>query len=150
MSDSDTISEVTPDTGWYSNDAATFGDRVAAARDALAMSRNELARRLGVKLKTIQSWEEDIGEPRANKLQMLSGILNVSIPWLLTGQGNGLDEPGDASLLDADVVALLAEIRQIKSNLVQTSDRLGALEKRLRKALQCAGSFRSCCSPPSQ
>ena len=42
------------DENWYSEDSATFGDRVAAAREALGMSEEELAKRLGVRLKTIQ------------------------------------------------------------------------------------------------
>ena len=70
---------------WYSNDAATFGDRVAAARESRQMTQKALAKRLGVGLKTIEGWENDLSEPRANKLQMLSGVLDVSIPWLLTG-----------------------------------------------------------------
>ena len=73
MSDSDEIN-------WYSNEAATFGDRVAAARDARQMTQKQLAKRLGVGLKTVEGWENDVSEPRANKLQTLSGVLNVSIP----------------------------------------------------------------------
>ena len=46
-------SETNPDD-WYSDEAATFGDRVAAARDATGMSQRELAARLGVKEKTIK------------------------------------------------------------------------------------------------
>ena len=76
--------------GWYSEEAATFGDRVTGAREALGLSEDALARKLGVKLKTVRAWEGDLAEPRANKLQMLAGILNVSIMWLLTGQGDGL------------------------------------------------------------
>ena len=78
---------------WYSNDIATFGDRVAAGREALGLSQKQLARKLGVAAKTVDSWEHDISEPRANKLQMLAGILNVSMPWLLTGEGDGVPHP---------------------------------------------------------
>ena len=81
---------------WYSNETATFGDRVAAAREAQSMTQKALAKRLGVGLKTIESWENDLSEPRANKLQMLSGVVNVSIPWLLTGDGSGVEpDAGD-------------------------------------------------------
>ena len=64
-------------TDWYGPDAATFGDRIAAAREAAGMGQEKLARRLGVKLKTLHGWENDLAEPRANKLQMLAGLLNV-------------------------------------------------------------------------
>ncbi len=119
--------------GWYSNEAATFGDRVAGAREALGLSQSDLARKLGVKLKTVQGWENDLSEPRANKLQMLSGVLNVSLMWLLNGEGDGLTDP-DLEM-DSDVSGLLTEIRQLKGELSTAADRLAHLETRLRKAL---------------
>ncbi|MEM0948671.1 MAG: helix-turn-helix transcriptional regulator [Pseudomonadota bacterium] len=119
---------------WYSDNAATFGDRVAAAREALAMSEEELARRLGVKLKTIQAWEQDTSEPRANKLQMLAGVLNVSFRWLLTGEGDGIDAPAEP--LSDDFAGLLMEVRQVRIEMVRNAERLGKLEKRLSSALR--------------
>ncbi len=128
-----------PHGGWYSNAAATFGDRVAAGREALGLSQADLARKLGVKLKTLQAWEDDMGEPRANKLQMLSGVLNVSLMWLLNGEGEGLAQPDDPEAISDDLSALLTEIRQLKGTIAQAADRLGAVEKRLRKALRDQG-----------
>ena len=126
--------------GWYSNDAATFGDRVAAGRDALGLSQSDLARKLGIKLKTLQAWEDDLSEPRANKLQMLAGVLNVSLMWLLNGEGDGVAEPdAEATIGSGDITGILAEMRQLRATIDQTADRLGRLEKRLRKALKDAG-----------
>jgi len=138
MSEQDFQSTAKPAThsGWYSNEAATFGDRVAGAREALGIGQAELARKLGVKLRTVQGWEDDLSEPRANKLQMLSGVLNVSLMWLLNGEGDGLSEPDDTGVLAADISSLLTEIRQIKGTIGQAADKLGGLEKRLRKALK--------------
>lgn len=79
--------------GWYSETQATFGDRLEGAREALGLSQAELARQLGVSLGTLRAWEEDVRAPRANRLQMMAGALNVSIRWLLTGEGPGLDAP---------------------------------------------------------
>ncbi|MBT8409995.1 MAG: helix-turn-helix domain-containing protein [Alphaproteobacteria bacterium] len=121
-------------TGWYSNDAATFGDRVAAARDALGLSEVELAERLGIKVKTLRAWEDDLSEPRANKLQMLAGVLNVSFRWLLTGEGEGLRDPQDA--VPHDITALLAELRALRGQVVKTAEQIGVLEKRLSTALR--------------
>ncbi len=128
--------ETDPLDGWYSNDAATFGDRVAAGREVLGITQADLARKLGVKLKTVQGWEDDISEPRANKLQMLAGVLNVSLMWLLNGEGEGIPAPGDHSEISPDINALLTEIRQIKGSITQAADKLGGLEKRLRRALK--------------
>jgi HTH-type transcriptional regulator, cell division transcriptional repressor len=121
---------------WYSEDAATFGDRLVGAREAAGMSPEDLARRLGVKLKTVRGWEQDLSEPRANKLQMLAGVLNVSIMWLLNGEGDGIDGPDDEATLPADVVDLLSDIRQVKLEVTALGARLGRLEKRLRLALK--------------
>nr|WP_191285296.1 helix-turn-helix transcriptional regulator [Aliiroseovarius zhejiangensis] len=124
------------DENWFSEEAATFGDRLAGAREAIGLSQDDLARRIGVKVKTLRGWEDDLNEPRANKLQMLSGILNVSLRWLLTGEGEGVAEP--AGNLDdlPEVRDLLLEIRDIKSQMSRSADQLGRLEKRLRKRLE--------------
>jgi len=131
-----TAPEVVPHGGWYSNEAATFGDRVAAGRETLGLGQSDLARKLGVKLKTIQAWEDDLSEPRANKLQMLSGVLNVSLMWLLNGEGDGITDPDQHPELAGDISALLTELRLLKGTIGQAADRLGGLEKRLRRALR--------------
>lgn len=127
MSDSDEIN-------WYSNEAATFGDRVAAARDARQMTQKQLAKRLGVGLKTVEGWENDVSEPRANKLQTLSGVLNVSIPWLLTGEGLGV-ELANENPSPPEIAEVLAEMRVLRTDLQRSAERLGVLEKRLKGVL---------------
>ncbi len=127
--------EIVPESGWYSNDSATFGDRVAAGREALGMSQEDLARKLGVKLKTLQAWEDDLREPRANKLQILAGLLNVSLMWLLNGEGEGLSAPAEPLRAGGEMAGILTEIRELRGHAAQTADRLGVLEKRLRRAL---------------
>ena len=52
----------------YSEDAATFGDRLALAREGQNMTQGQLAKRLGLRVQTVQNWEFDRSEPRANKL----------------------------------------------------------------------------------
>ncbi|MFO7770763.1 helix-turn-helix transcriptional regulator [Roseovarius gahaiensis] len=122
--------------GWFDPDATTFGDRVAGAREQAGMTQQELAKRLGVKLKTLKGWENDLSEPRANKLSMMAGLLNVSLLWLLSGEGNGPDAPSDEGELSRDVTEMLTEIRDIRTHLIQYTDRLGRLEKSLRSKLK--------------
>lgn len=119
-------------TDWYGPDAATFGDRLAAARDAAGMTQGDLARRLGVKLKTLQSWENDVAEPRANRLSMTAGLLGVSMVWLITGEGEGLPAPEEAAAAGPDLNAILLDIRAVKIQLQAGSEKLSRLEKRLR------------------
>ncbi|MCH2096491.1 MAG: helix-turn-helix domain-containing protein [Rhodobacteraceae bacterium] len=122
--------------GWYGPNSATFGDRLAAARDAAGMTQEALAKRLGVKSGTLSNWEEDMSEPRANRLSMIAGLLNVSIMWLLNGEGEGLDDPDLGPDVAPDLTSLLIEIRDLRVGLRGTADRLAILEKRLKKALQ--------------
>jgi len=84
---------------WYSEDAATFGDRLAAAREAAGLSQKAMAERLGVKMGTYRNWEDDASEPRANRLTLLAGMLGVSMRWLMTGEGQGpdLEDNGEVS-----------------------------------------------------
>ncbi|MEC3863023.1 helix-turn-helix transcriptional regulator [Mesobacterium sp. TK19101] len=121
---------------WYGPDAATFGDRVAAAREAAGMTQEQLAKRMGIKLKTLRAWEDDLSEPRANKLSMMAGMLNVSIMWLLNGEGEGLDAPSDATELSGDVIDILTEMRELRTQLKGQVERLARLEKKLRLKLK--------------
>ena len=127
------MSELT-DQNWYSNDAATFGDRVAAAREAQGLSQKDLSKKLGIGLKTLEGWENDMAEPRANKLQMLAGVLNVSLSWILTGDGQA---PEDVLSEDdqLDLVDLMTEMRVLRTQMTQAADRIGVLEKRLKTAI---------------
>ena len=122
------------DAGWFSDETATFGDRLAGARDALGLTQQDLAARLGVKLATVLDWENDLNDPRANKLQMLSGVLNVSMSWLLTGKGVGLEVPENS--VPEDIESILDEMRQTRSEMSALVSRLAGLESRLKSALR--------------
>ncbi len=119
----------------YSEGAATFGDRLALARESQNLTQDQLAERLGLRMQTIRNWESDRSEPRANKLQMLAGFLNVSMIWLLTGEGDGgpVVRNDGTKTLPAELSALLGEIRDIRVANVKANDRLAKLEKRLRE-----------------
>lgn len=127
------VQDATDDTsGYFDEEIATFGDRIVAARDAMGLNRSQLAARLGVKSATLANWEDDRAEPRANKLQMLAGVLNVSMVWLMTGAGEGVAVSGDDP---AEAHDLLADLRSIRTEQVRLGERLARLEKRLRARL---------------
>jgi len=120
------------DANWYDPQATTFGDRLTGAREAAGLNQTELAHRLGVKIKTLRAWENDQSEPRANRLSILCGLLNVSLVWLLTGAAVG-QTPATA---DDDVDGtMLAEVEALRRETSALSDRLGLLESRLRARL---------------
>ena len=118
---------------WYSDDQATLGDRLAAARDAGGLTQNELAQRLGVRAKTLRDWENDLSEPRANRLQMLAALLGVSLRWLLTGEGDDVSPPGaDTPQPDPALKQALSDLRALRGELLRMGEKLGRLEKTLR------------------
>ncbi len=121
---------------WFGPDAATFGDRVAGAREAAGMTQAQLARSLGVKKATVVAWEDDLSEPRANKLSMMAGMLNVSIMWLITGEGDGTEAPHLVGSNQDDLQPLLAEIRAIRGEMRASAERLARVEKTLRQKLE--------------
>lgn len=121
--------------GWYDPEATTFGDRLAGAREQAGMSQAQLAARLGIKTKTLERWENDHAEPRANRLSMLAGLLNVPFRWLLTGEGDGPSEPAE-STLSREAAELLTEIREISCQMRLASERLARVEKELVASLR--------------
>lgn len=123
------------DETYFGNESATFGDRVTAAREAAALSDESFARKLGVKLRTVQSWEQDLGEPRANKLQMMAGMLNVSMRWLLTGEGDGPVVLSEAAPLPGDLAELLADLRRSRADMKKMADNLARMEARVQSMI---------------
>ena len=118
-------------TDWYAQESATFGDRLTGAREAAGLSPEALAARLGVRLETLEAWEDDVAEPRANRLAMLAGMLNVSLMWLLSGEGEGLDGPPDAVSEAEEGRELVREVRAIRGVLDELDARLARLERKL-------------------
>lgn len=94
-------------------DEDTMGGRLQRARDAAGLSVPEVAARLGVKPTTVQAWENDRSQPRANKLQMVAGLLNVGLAWLMDGLGRGPAEASD-DLIES-ISTRLGRMRQLQA-----------------------------------
>lgn len=117
---------------FYSDDKATMGDRISAARDGAGMSPEALARKLGIRTSTLNGWENDQREPRANQAQMLAGLLGVSLVWLLSGQGQeGPSGAADAPAARPARDVALAELQGVQQTLAEAARRLARLEQLL-------------------
>ena len=123
------------DIDWYGPEAATFGDRVAAAREQAGLNQEALAKHLGIRLNTLKDWEEDLSEPRANRLSMLAGLLNVSMMWLINGEGEGIDAPSDGQQGATEISELLVEMRALRSDMLKKAEQVGRLEKQMRRLM---------------
>ncbi|MEI6707890.1 MAG: helix-turn-helix transcriptional regulator [Methylococcales bacterium] len=63
------------------------GDRVSLFRKDKKLSQQELADAIGVSRGYIGDIERNRSEPSSNFLTLLASKLNVSVDWLLTGEG---------------------------------------------------------------
>ena len=124
------------DLDWYGPETATFGDRLSAAIEKSGMTQKLVAKRLGIKLVTLKSWEQDISEPRANRLSMLAGLLGVSVMWLLHGEGDGVELADKENQVPPEINDILFEIRAVQTGLLSSADKLAKLEKQLRSRLK--------------
>jgi transcriptional regulator with XRE-family HTH domain len=68
-----------------------FVQRLITGRNRQGLTQTELAKELGVHLRSIQNWEGGITEPRGKDLRKLSSVLGISVAFLL-----GMDEGGTA------------------------------------------------------
>lgn len=119
---------------YYNDNLATLGDRLFAARERNGLSQNVLAKKLGIRVKTLISWENDTLEPNANKIQMISGFLNVSIVWLISGLGSGVNNEifENEKKLTKNNMEILLEIQSIRLEQQKLFNRLSKLEKLFR------------------
>ena len=115
---------------------STMGSRIEEARRATNMSLPQLARRIGVKSKTLENWENDRSGPRAEKITKLAGILRVPIIWVLAGEtpestvrAPSLSETGEitkklerAIAMQQNLASLLIEVSADVSRLQRDLD----------------------------
>lgn len=118
---------------YFNETVATFGDRLEAARTAKGLTVESLAEKLGVDANTVEAWENDADAPRANRVQMLAGLLNVSIVWLISGESNGTSHVADTHERPTAINDALGEISQLKATLSGALEKLEQLESRLRQ-----------------
>ena len=109
---------------------ATFGDRLTFARTTLDMSEAELAKRLGVNTSTITKWENNQSEPRANRLYMMSGLLNISVMWLITGEGDAPTELAKDQDINPEFIR--ATITKLRADMQKMKRTIDALESSLQ------------------
>lgn len=119
---------------WFAEDYATLGDRIAAAREVRGMSVADLARRLGARTETVKRWEADAVEPRGNRMQMLAGVLGVSLTWLMVGQGDGIAPLGAAQVADRKALAR-AELSRLRGDMAGLNRRIDRLEQLLAESV---------------
>ena len=114
---------------------STLGSRIEQARDAMQLSARQLARRIAVKPETLENWERDRSEPRAEKLMKLAGILQVPMVWLMTGDTPEAYErpvnPSQASAVAQKLERALSLQRELADLLQSLRDDVARLQESL-------------------
>ena len=116
---------------YYGDSVSTLGERIGVAREHAGLTEEELATRLAVRRRTVDAWEGDGAEPRANTLATLAGVLGVSPVWLLSGVGDGVPSPDEEHEGDLDDTALrlrlAAELREAMAVQAQAQQRIARI-----------------------
>ena len=99
-----------------------LGPRIRVARENAGLSIDETARRLGVTVTTLEAWESDRDQPRANRLCTLAGVLNVSLNWFLEGREDHDAVTGGAAANPGALRAQLEDIRKQLDNVLKQVD----------------------------
>ena len=114
-----------------------FATRLKEARENKGMSTAEIANRIGVRLRTYENWEDGKTEPRANRLQMLAGVLGVSLLWLIQGAEQHdpvIDQATRLDQLEAKLErlnSLQREVTQLTTELSNELTRMRHVEREL-------------------
>lgn len=124
----------------------SIGNRLRIARENADISKEQLARRIGVSVRVVESWEDGGSVPRGNRLQILAGILNISLRWLLEGgEGDEADSRSDApdsiEAMHSELQRLYATLGQAKANVKQSLDRLAEIAESTRDGDEKLGDF---------
>lgn len=115
----------------------SLGGRISFARERAGLSAAQLARRLGVKTRTLTKWEREETVPRINRLVMLAQFLNVSPAWLLEGETKYAPQTTDAS-----IAQIKKRLEEARGTLEGLSNLVGDLEQLLEDALEDKGHRR--------
>lgn len=105
----------------------TLGSRIRNRRRELGLSASELARRAGVTRDTLHAWESDQSQPRANKLQILAGVLGANVGWLIGGDAGC----GPAPQQSPEMAALRNQLGQAREVAQNLNTILETLEQRI-------------------
>ena len=124
----DFFAESEPDDSPNADEARQIGARIAEARRALDESAESLGVHLGVTPETVAAWESGELSPRANYMTKLSGVLGVSLSWLIMGRGaEPSGEPTELQRVRGELDAARARLDDVVNELAALDQRLAGL-----------------------
>jgi SOS-response transcriptional repressor LexA len=107
-------------------------ERLRKARTFLGLSQESLALETGSQRTTVAGYENGISLPRSEFLKELSTKYGINPNWILTGQGNMLNDVVEKSRLEQGLEEII--LAQVDPKFAVIEARLTALEQRLGQA----------------
>ncbi len=101
-----------------------MGARVRARRDALGMSREDLAKKLSVTAKTIANIEYGEKGVTLKNLYKLKQVLGVSIDYLMEGDASFIDTEDKRKMLSENILSSLSVCSEKELDRIEKVTRL--------------------------
>ena len=101
-----------------------MGARVRARRDALGMSREDLAKKLSVTAKTIANIEYGEKGVTLKNLYKLKQVLGVSIDYLMEGDASFIDTKDRRKMLSENILSSLSVCSEKELDRIEKVTRL--------------------------
>lgn len=117
----------------------TLGGRISLARESAMQSIEDAACQLGVTTQIWMDWECDRASPESYHMPLMTGVLRISLPWLVTGQGPG--PTPFASVSDVDEVR--RELHTATEDAICAQNRVQELLRRLQELDLAPGKLQS-------
>ena len=111
----------------------TLGARISKAREQSGLNLTTAAKLAGIKRATLKSWEIDASEPRVAKLNMLAGILGVSVTYFLADEGHKGELEEENISREEMLSSLQTQFQTIHETQRQLSDALAEIGQTLAR-----------------
>ena len=109
------------------------GARVRMRRMMLHMSQGELGKSLGITFQQVQKYEKGTNRISASKLQQISQVLHVSVPFFF--EGIPISKQGAASAADARSMANIDEFLATRDGITLTTAFMRIGDAKLRRRI---------------
>lgn len=101
-----------------------MGGRIRARREALGMSREDLAKKLSVTGKTIANIEYGEKGVTLKNLYKLKQVLGVSIDYLMEGDNNFMDSEDKRKMISENILSSLSVCSEKELDRIEKVTRL--------------------------
>ncbi len=112
---------------------AEIGARLAQAREAKKLSREQLAERVGFSLATVQHHENGVRGIRRPAAETYRKVLRFSMEWLYSGVGDPTEGPG-ADPHTAELVSIMPKLDEARRTQLTEYARFLANQRKADKS----------------